>query len=76
LDYDNDMNRGYASVVQLESKYLIKDVKDKDILLEMPQETFMIIPMVIFADENANGNNHKSFLWHLKKNIFVLYISD
>ena len=59
LDYDNDMNRGYASVVQLESKYLIRDVKDKDILLEMPQETFMIIPMVIFADENANGNGNR-----------------
>tara|TARA_B100000959_G_scaffold175153_1_gene183400 strand:- start:437 stop:2797 length:2361 start_codon:yes stop_codon:yes gene_type:complete len=62
LDYDNDMNRGYASVVQLESKYLIKDVKDKDILLEMPQETFMIIPMVIFADENSNGNGKRTNL--------------
>ena len=59
LDYDNDMNRGYASVVQLESKYLIRDVKNKDILLEMPQETFMIIPMVIFADENTNGNGSR-----------------
>mgnify|MGYP006119182499 FL=1 len=53
LDYENDMHRGYASVVQLESKYLIKDVKD-DRLVEMPQETFMIIPMVIFADEGKN----------------------
>jgi len=59
LDYDNDINRGYASVIQLESKYLIRDVKDKDILLEMPQETFMIIPMVIFADENSNGNGSR-----------------
>jgi ribonucleoside-diphosphate reductase alpha chain len=53
LDYDNDMNRGYASIIQLESKYLLKDVKT-DTLLEMPQETFMIIPMVIFANENKN----------------------
>ena len=59
LDYDNDMNRGYASVVQLESKYLIRDAKNKDILLEAPQETFMIIPMVIFADENSNGNGNR-----------------
>lgn len=50
LDYDNDFNRGYASIVQMESKYLIKDSKT-DELLEMPQETFMIIPMVIFAEE-------------------------
>jgi ribonucleoside-diphosphate reductase alpha chain len=50
LDYDNNFNRGYASIVQMESKYLIKDSKT-DILLEMPQETFMIIPMVIFATE-------------------------
>ena len=54
LDYTNDMNRGYASVVQLSSKYLIRDSKNKDLLLEMPQETFMIIPMVIFADEVDN----------------------
>jgi len=54
LDYQNDMNRGYASVVQLSSKYLIRDSKNKDLLLEMPQETFMIIPMVIFADEVDN----------------------
>ena len=54
LDYTNDMNRGYASVVQLSSKYLIRDSKNKDLLLEMPQETFMIIPMVIFADEVSN----------------------
>ena len=50
LDYDNNFNRGYASIVQMESKYLIKDVKT-DKLLEMPQETFMLIPMVIFAEE-------------------------
>ena len=53
LDYENDTNRGYASIVQMESKYLIKDVKN-DMLLEMPQETFMIIPMVIFANEPGN----------------------
>lgn len=53
LDYDNDMSRGYASIIQLESKYLLKDVKT-DTLLEMPQETFMIIPMVIFASEKKN----------------------
>ena len=50
LDYENDFNRGYASIVQMESKYLIKDAKT-DQALEMPQETFMIIPMVIFAKE-------------------------
>ena len=50
LDRENDFNRGYASIVQLESKYLIKDVKSGK-SLEMPQETFMIIPMVIFAHE-------------------------
>ena len=61
LDYSNDMNRGYASVVQLCSKYLIRDSKKKDKLLEMPQETFMIIPMVIFADE-GNGNRQQLVL--------------
>ncbi|MBT5235971.1 MAG: ribonucleotide-diphosphate reductase subunit alpha, partial [Candidatus Marinimicrobia bacterium] len=50
LDYDNDLERVHSSVTQLESKYLIKDVKT-DTPLEMIQETFMIIPMVIFADE-------------------------
>jgi len=50
LDRENDFNRGYASIVQLESKYLIKDVKTNK-LLEMPQETFLIIPMIIFAHE-------------------------
>ena len=32
LDYDNDMNRGYASIIQLESKYLLKDVKTDTLL--------------------------------------------
>jgi ribonucleoside-diphosphate reductase alpha chain len=50
LDYDNNFNRGYASIVQMESKYLIKDIKTNK-LLEMPQETFMLIGMVIFAIE-------------------------
>ncbi len=50
IDYENDMHRSYSSVTQMESKYLIKDVKT-DKLLEMPQETFMIIGMVIFAGE-------------------------
>jgi len=50
IDYDNTFSRGYASIVQLESKYLIKDaITDK--LLEMPQEVFMLIPMIIFANE-------------------------
>jgi len=51
LDYDNDLERQHSSITQLESKYLIKDVRSGK-LLEMPQETFMIIPMVIFADED------------------------
>jgi ribonucleoside-diphosphate reductase alpha chain len=51
LDYDDDLNRSYSSITQLESKYLIKDVKTDDIL-EMPQETFMLIPMVIFKNED------------------------
>ena len=50
LDYDNDFNRSYSSITQLENKYLIKDVKTGH-LLEMPQETFMLIPMVIFKNE-------------------------
>jgi ribonucleoside-diphosphate reductase alpha chain len=50
MDYENDMQRGLSSITQLESKYLIKDVKT-DIAVEMIQETFMIIPMVIFADD-------------------------
>jgi len=55
LDYDNDLDRGYASIVQMESKYLIRDVKTGK-LQEMPQETFMIIPMVIFAHEKTRRN--------------------
>lgn len=51
IDYENDMVRGLSSITQLESKYLIKDVKiGKSV--EMIQETFMIIPMVIFADDS------------------------
>ncbi len=51
LNYENDFNRSYSSIVQMESKYLIKDAKTGK-LLEMPQETFMLIPMVIFAEED------------------------
>ena len=50
IDYDNDMNRVLSSVTQLESKYLIKDVKTNK-PVEMIQETFMLIPMVIFAGD-------------------------
>ena len=53
LDRDNDMQRGYASIVQMEAKYLLKDVKTGK-LVEMPQETFMLIPMVMFAKESKN----------------------
>ena len=53
LDYDNDMQRPISSITQLESKYLIKNVKTS-IQSEMIQETFMIIPMVIFASEKNN----------------------
>jgi len=52
LEYDNDMERVHSSITQLESKYLIKDVKTNK-PLEMIQETFMIIPMVIFADDKG-----------------------
>ena len=50
LDYDNDFARPYSSIVQMDSKYLIKDSKTNR-RLEMPQETFMLIAMVMFADE-------------------------
>jgi len=51
MDYDNDFARPYSSIVQLDSKYLIKDVKT-DRRLEMIQETFMLIAMTIFALED------------------------
>lgn len=50
IDYNNDFSRPYSSIVQMDSKYLIKDSKTNR-RLEMPQETFMLIGMVIFADE-------------------------
>jgi len=50
IDYNNDFSRPYSSIVQMDSKYLIKDAKTNR-RLEMPQETFMLIGMVIFADE-------------------------
>jgi ribonucleoside-diphosphate reductase alpha chain len=50
IDYNNDFARSYSSIVQLDSKYLIKDaVSGKR--LEMIQETFMLIAMTIFAEE-------------------------
>ena len=53
MDYDNDFNRPYSSIVQLDSKYLIKDAKTNR-RLEMIQETFMLIAMTIFAlEENC-----------------------
>jgi len=53
MDYNNDFNRPYSSIVQLDSKYLIKDVKTGR-RLEMIQETFMLIAMTIFAlDDNC-----------------------
>jgi ribonucleoside-diphosphate reductase alpha chain len=65
IDYENDMQRGLSSVTQLESKYLIKDVKT-DKAVEMIQETFMIIPMVIFADDEDRTNYIKDFYDALK----------
>ena len=50
MDYNNDFARPYSSIVQLDSKYLIKDAKT-DRRLEMVQETFMLIAMTIFAYE-------------------------
>ena len=51
MDYNNDFARPYSSIVQLDSKYLIKDAKT-DKRLEMIQETFMLISMTIFALED------------------------
>jgi len=51
MDYNNDFARPYSSIVQLDSKYLIKDAKT-DRRLEMIQETFMLIAMTIFALED------------------------
>lgn len=65
IDYDNDMERGLSSVTQLESKYLIKDVKT-DKAVEMIQETFMIIPMVIFAEDEGRMDYIKDFYDALK----------
>jgi ribonucleoside-diphosphate reductase alpha chain len=52
IDYDNDFARPYSSIVQMDSKYLIKDAKTNR-RLEMPQETFMLIAMVMFAQEDS-----------------------
>ena len=67
LDYDNDMQRVHSSITQLESKYLIKDVKT-DKPLEMIQETFMIIPMVIFADEKEHRLDYILDFYNALKN--------
>jgi len=53
LDYENDLERGLSSIIQLDSKYLIRDVVTGK-RCEMIQETFMIIPMVIFSQEKEN----------------------
>jgi ribonucleoside-diphosphate reductase alpha chain len=52
IDYNNDFSRSYSSIVQMDSKYLIKDSKTNR-RLEMPQETFMLIGMVMFAQEDS-----------------------
>jgi len=52
IDYNNDFSRPYSSIVQMDSKYLIKDSKTNR-RLEMPQETFMLIAMVIFSMEDS-----------------------
>ena len=52
IDYDNDFARSYSSIVQMDSKYLIKDSKTNR-RLEMPQETFMLIGMAMFAQEDS-----------------------
>lgn len=65
IDYENDMNRGLSSITQMESKYLIKDVKTNK-SVEMIQETFMIIPMVIFADDDHRMDLIKDFYDALK----------
>ena len=67
LDYDNDLERVHSSITQLESKYLIKDVKT-DTPLEMIQETFMIIPMVIFADEKQGRMDYVLDFYQALKN--------
>jgi ribonucleoside-diphosphate reductase alpha chain len=53
IDYENDMGRSLSSITQLSTKYLIRDVKTGE-MLEMIQETFMIIPMVIFSSESPD----------------------
>ncbi|MBT4731551.1 ribonucleotide-diphosphate reductase subunit alpha, partial [Candidatus Woesearchaeota archaeon] len=67
LEYDNDMERVHSSITQLESKYLIKDVKTNK-PLEMIQETFMIIPMVIFADEKQGRMDYVLDFYQALKN--------
>lgn len=65
LDYENDLHRPYSSIVQMDSKYLIKDAKT-DRRLEMIQETFMLIAMVIFAEEKDRMHLIKDFYFALK----------
>lgn len=65
LDYENDLHRPYSSIVQMDSKYLIKDAKT-DRRLEMIQETFMLIPMVIFAEEEHRMIYIRDFYMALK----------
>jgi ribonucleoside-diphosphate reductase alpha chain len=70
MDYENDMNRGLSSITQLNSKYLLNDVKTKK-SLEMIQETFMIIPMVIFASEKENRNKLIIDFYNALKNDYI-----
>ena len=65
IDYENDLHRPYSSIVQMDSKYLIKDAKT-DRRLEMIQEIFMLIPMVIFAKETDRMTYIKDFYTALK----------
>jgi len=51
IDHNNDFARPYSSIVQLDSKYLIRDSKTGR-RLEMPQETFLLIAMTIFSEES------------------------
>ena len=50
IDYESDLYRTYSSLIQLNAKYLLKDITT-GIIQEMPQEIFMLIPMIIFRNE-------------------------
>ena len=54
IDHESDLYRTYSSLVQLKTKYLMKDVTT-DNIQEMPQEIFMLIPMIIFRDEKKRN---------------------